>query len=272
LFAIPILTTFEQSVPESQFESALSGLYYREHLARSIEDGRLDLGDVVLVPNLFRLNDLYAMPLSVVRELGIALRTGAKSKGPQWHRCFAQTRSFKRSTAFLRFLVGQRKLLEHEEMAATEDGLCEQLQDVTSRAIKRYLRLPCRVEAFYMRSFYEGLYSGMWRYQERRLDQLAHASCAQERRRRGLEARVMTYGRGHGFEMWIGFFAGNEAIGGHAYRLSSRPNEDLKGCVSRITSRLDAAGIRTNALTDTVCEEGQRGRRKFEPSILTIPI
>ena len=117
--------------------------------------------------------------------------------------------------------------------------------------------------------------AGMWLYQEKRLDQLARASCAQTRRKKSLEARVVTYGRRHRFEMWVGFFAGNEAIGGHAYRLSSRPSEDPSGCVSRITSRLEAAGIKTNALTEVVPKErrfGQRTGRTVEPSMVTIPI
>ena len=72
---------------------------------------------------------------------------------------------------------------------------------------------------------------------------------------KSLQARVVTYGRRRRFEMWIGFFAGSEAIGGHGYRLSSRPSGDPRRCVSRITSRLEAAGIKNNALTDLIPEE-----------------
>src|SRR5207253_4325228 len=136
------------------------------------------------------------------------------------------------------FLVVQRQLLEHEDCVAGQDELCERLQDLTSQAIKRYLGLPCRVQAIYVDSFHDGLYSGMWLYQERRLDQLARASCAQTRGKKSLEARVATCGGRHRFEVWVGFFRGNEAIGGHAYRLSSRPSEDPSRCMAQITSRL----------------------------------
>jgi hypothetical protein len=230
---------------------------------------------VVLLPKLFRRDDLNAMPLSIVRERGINLGTAAMSRGSEWHPSITQNGSFKRSTAFLRFLVGQRQLLEHEDSVAGQNGLCEQLQDLTTQAIKRYLRLPCRVEAIYMDSFHDGLYSGMWLYQERRLDQLARASCAQTGRAKILEARVVTYGRMHRFEMWVGFFAGNEAIGGHAYRLSSRPSEDPSGCVSRITSRLQAAGIKTNVLAGFVPEEmgfDIHTGRKRDLSMIALPI
>jgi hypothetical protein len=141
--------------------------------------------------------------------------------------------------------------------------------------MKRYLGLPCRVRAFYTGAFYEALYAGMWVYQETRLDQLARATCAQTRSNKGLEARIVTYGRRHRFEMWLGFFADNQAIGGHAYRLRSRPSEDRGGCVSRIASRLEAAGIKTNALTEAVTEErrfGARTGRKREPAMVTVSI
>jgi hypothetical protein len=276
LFAIPIITTFEQNVPESQFESALSGLYgLNDDLADSIKDGRLELAQIVLLPKLFRLDDLNAMPLSIVRERGINLGTAAMSWDSEWRTSITQNGSFKRSTAFLRFLVGQRQLLEHEDCVAGQDGLCERLQDLTAQAIKRYLGLPCRVQAIHMDSFHDGLYSGMWLYQEKRLDQLARASWALTRRKKSLQARVVTYGRRHRFEICVGFFAGNEAIGGHAYRMSSRPTEDPTRCVSRITSRLEAAGIKTNALSDLVPEEmgfGIQTERRLHLSMIATPI
>ena len=274
LFAVPIITTFEQNVPESQFESALSG-FNGQHLASSMKDGMLERADTVLVPKLLRLNDLDGMPLSLVRKRGIDLGTGAVSGRHEWHQSRACGGSFKRSTAFLRFLVGQRQLFDHEESDANEHALCAHLQVVTSRALRSYLRLPCRVQVYYVPSFYEGLYSGMWLYQETRLDQLARATCAQTRRNKRLEARVVTYGGRHRFEMWLGFFAGNQAVGGHAYRLASRPSEDLAGCVSRITNRLEAAGIKARALTAVVPEERRfnlRIGRTMEPSMITIPI
>src|ERR1700688_3453761 len=80
LFAIPIITTFDQNVPESQFESALIGL---KDLADSMKNGRLKLAQMVLLPKLFRLDDLNAVPLSIVRERGINLGTAAMSRGSE---------------------------------------------------------------------------------------------------------------------------------------------------------------------------------------------
>ena len=275
LFAIPIITTFEQKVPESQFESALSGLKGLKDLANSMKDGRLELAQMALLPKLFRLDDLSDMPLSILRERGINLGTAAMSRSSEWHPSITQEGSFKRSTAFLRFLVGQRQLLEHEDRVAGEGGSCERLQDLTTQIIRRYLGLPCRVQAIYMGSFHERLYSGMWLYQEKRLDQLARASRAQAQRKESLEARVMIHGREYRFEMRVGFFAGSEAIGGRAYRLRSRPSEDPHGCVSRISKRLAAAGVKTKAVTDFVPVEREFDLpigRKGAPWMIAIPI
>ena len=275
LFAIPIIATFEQNIPESQFESAISGIYGLKRLATKMKDGRFDPAQMTLLPKLFRLDDLNIMPLSIVRERGINFCTGAVNGGSEWHPSVTQMWGLKRSTAFLRFLVGQRQVFEHEDWIANEDGVCEHLHDITSEAIKRYLGLPCHVQAFCTGSFYEGLYAAMWVYKETRLDQLARATCAQTRRNERLEARVVTYGSRHRFEMWLGFFAGDQPIGGRAYRLRSRPSEDPGGCVSRITSRLEAAGIKANALTEVVPKErrfGQRIGRTVSPSMVTIPI
>jgi hypothetical protein len=183
LFAIPIITTF-QNVPESQFESALNGLNGLKNLATKIKGGRLELAKMALMPKLFRLDDLTTMPLSIVRELGINFGMTALNGGSEWHPSITQKRSLKRSTAFLRFLVGQRQLFEHEDSVANECGVSERLQGLTSEAIKRYLGLPCRVQALAMGSFYEDLYAGMWLYQETRLDQLARASAHRREGRR----------------------------------------------------------------------------------------
>ena len=265
LFAIPIITTFEKNVPESQFESALSGLKGLKDLADSMKVGRLELAQTVLLPQLFRLDHLNAIPLSIVRELGINFGTAAANRASEWHPFVTQKGSFKRSTAFLRFAVGQRQLTEHEDWGAGEGGLCERLEKLTTKAIKRYLGPPCRVQATFMGSFHEGLYSGMWLYQEQRLDQLARASRAQAQRKESLEARVVIHGPEYRFEMRVGFFAGGEAIGGHAYRLRSRPGEDPRGCVSRISKRLEAAGVKTKAVADFI-------GRKGAPPMVAIPI
>ena len=273
LFAIPIIAAFEQNVPASQFEGALSGPSGSKDLANIVGASRLELAQVALIPKLFRLDELAATPLSVVRKAGISIGTAAASRASIELPFVKHKAGFKRSTAFLRYLVGQRPRSEHERW--TTRGLCERLEGLTKQAIRRELGVPCQVHAAYTGRFHEALYSGMWLYQEKRLDQIARASRAQARSEDGMEAMVVAHGHRQRFEMRVGFFEGNEAIGGRAYRLRSRPSEDPSGCVSRVTRRLALAGIKTNALADLVPEErgfGLHGGRKTEPLMITIPI
>ena len=275
LFAIPIITAFEQNVPASQFEAALSGPNGSKDLANIVRESRLELAQVVLIPKLFGLDDLKAMPLSAVRKAGISLGTAVVGRAGKGLPFITQRGSLKRSTAFLRYLVGQRPRLEHEDWAAGKGGLCERLQDLTKQAVRRDLGLPCQVQAVYTGSFHGALYSGMWLYQEKRLDQIARASRVRARCKMSIEAEVVTHGRRQRFEIRVAFFDGSETIGGRAYRLSSRPSEDPSACVSRITRRLALAGVKTNALAHLVPEErgfGLRSGRKVEPLMITIPI
>ncbi len=166
-------------------------------------------------------------------------------------------------------------MTEHEDWGAGEDELCKRLENLTTNAIKGYLGPSCRVQVTCMGLFHEGLYSGMWLYQEQRLDQLARASRAQTQRKESLEAHLVIHGREYRFEMRVGFFAGGEALGGHAYRLRSRPGEDPHGCVSRISKRLEAAGVKTKAVADFIAEEREFDLpigRKGAPPMIAIPI
>ena len=270
LFAIPIVAAFEQSVPATQFEAALSAANGSNDLVNVARDSQ-----AMLIPKRFRLEELMAAPLSVVRKAGLRLGTAAVSRGGNGFPFVTQVGSFKRSTAFVHCIVGQRQLFQHRDWSVAEGGLCERLQDLTKEAVKRYLGLPCQVQASYTGSFHEALYTGMWLYQEKRLDQLARTSRAEAGTGKNMEARVVTHGCRLRFEMRVGFFAGDEAIGGHAYRLTSRPSEDPSRSVSRITRRLEVAGIRTNALADFVPEErgfDLPGGRKVETLMITLPI
>jgi hypothetical protein len=104
LFAIPIIATFEENVPESQFESAVDGFNGLRGLATDLKD--TTLSRMTLLPKLFRLDELNVMPWSLVREVGINFGTGAINGRRQCHPSITQTWSFKRSTSFLRLLGG----------------------------------------------------------------------------------------------------------------------------------------------------------------------
>ena len=273
LFAIPIITAFDEDVPASQFEAALSGLNAPKTLTYIAGEGPWDLRLIVLLPELFRLEELQAVAPSLVRRLCVSLGTAGVTRAVTPHPLVRQTASYKRSTAFLRYLIGQRRLSQRHR-GLDEAQLCAALQDRTKQAIARYLGLACQVQAC-MGSFHDALYSGMWRYQEKRLDQLGRESRAQTPRENTVEARVVvSRGQAHTFELRVEFFAGTEPIRGRAYRLSARPGEAASECVTRITRRLAAAGVRTKAVTEFISDEpgfGMRRRRNVAPMI-RIPI
>ena len=275
LFAIPIITTFDQNVPESQFETALSSLDDLKDLARRSEKRQARACTDGTAAEAVPLGRPQHHAVVHGAKAWDPTRHGCGSPDSEWHSSMTRTRSLKRSAVFLRFLVGQRPTLGPDDGATGEAELCERLGNLTKQAIKHCLGLPCHVRAVHLGSFHETLYSGMWLYQETRLDQLARASYAQTRRNKRPQARVVTYGRGYRFEIWVGFFAGNTVIGGHVYRLGSRPNEDPRLCVARIASRLEAAGVKTIVVTNLIPEEmgigiQTDGRRDF--SMIAIPI
>jgi hypothetical protein len=241
LFVIPIVTAFEKTVPESQFESALGEVdAWATLLAK--RDG-FDFASLVVLPKFFRLEELDAMPLSMVRERAIVLAKASTRGGNGWSAPTMQTGSFKRATAFLRYIVGQR--CRSQDSVTHDQSLSTSLGELTSRAINRCLQLPCRVEVLAMQSFYQGMQSGEWIYQRTRLDQLSRVG-----RSKDLEARLVIKERRGRFELWIGFFVGDEAVDGRTYWLSAKPSEDPTGYVSRVSERLEANGIKVKVVTD----------------------
>ena len=274
LVAIPIITAFDEDVPASQFEAALSRLDASNGLADVIGDSASSLPTVMLLPKLFRLDELQAMPPSLVRRACVSLIacdvTGAIT-ALLFDRHMA---SHKRSAAFLRYLIGRQQTFQQRD-GANKGQLCASLQNLLKREIKRYLGLACRVEVIDTGSFHEALYSGMWRYQDQRLDQIIRASRARASRGSSVEARLLSHGELHPIALRIEFFAGDQPIGGHGYRLTARPSEAANECVTRITRRLAIAGVRTRALMDIETDEpvcGTRRRRAIATSMIAIPI
>lgn len=274
LFAIPVLTTFEEDVPESQFETALGGITMSEEPPEVFVDQRLDFGRTMLAPTLLRLEELGAMPLSVVRAHATAIGKSPISQRTAWHLSIMPQGGLKRSPAFLRFVVGAR-LMERRDRLEDEPRLRERLEDRIARAFKRYLRSPCRVQVSRLSPFHEGLYSGMWLYQAKRLDQLTRASGAQARGKQMPEAHLLIHGPKYRFEMVLSFFVERDGVDGRAYRLRSRPAEDRQACVARIGRLLEAAGINALTVTEFPADEytiSPRVERNQAHRTIAIPI
>ena len=274
LVAIPIIVAFEEDVPATQFDAALSTLDTSNGLAHVIGNGSPDLPPTMLLPRLFRLDELLSMPPSLVRRACVSLVAADVARAIASRPFDREKASCKRSAAFLRYLIGRRRTLQ-QYRGLNRARLCASLQNLVRREIERTLGLACRVQVIDTGSFYEALYSGMWRYQEQRVDQLARASRLRTPRGSSVEARLLSHGQTHPVELRIEFFAGGQPIGGHGYWLSARPSDAANECITRVTRRLAVAGVKTRALTDIRTDEpacGTRRRRRIAPSMIAIPL
>ena len=248
LFTIPILTAFEESIPESQFETALGRFKALVDLPEGFANHRFEPNRTVLLPTLFRFEELSAMPLSVVRTHATTFGTSSMRQGVPWHCSIAQESDFKRSPAFLRFAVGQR-VIDHRRGLAVGPAFCRLLAEHVGKSVKRYLKSTCRVKVNRPMPFHQGLYSGMWLYQAQRLNQLARASRTLMRGNPLPEAALVIQGPKYGFELLLTFVAAGDAVGGRAYRLRSRPAENPQGCIARVSKQLKTVGINVVRIT-----------------------
>lgn len=151
---------------------------------------------------------------------------------------------FKRSTVFLRYLVGSQGV-GGDGYRLGSPKICSKLQEVTARVLERRLGRKCMVDAVYTGSFRESVYSGMWRYQVEQLDcisQHVRNSAGQKNR---LSAKVALQGQRDQFVLRVGFFSSGQPIIGRSYLLRSRPSEDAIRCLCRVKSRIEAADICT---------------------------
>lgn len=246
LFAVPILTAFEESVPESQFETALGGFKAVPDLPEIFADHRV--GRAVLAPRLVRFEELSTLPLSVLRTHATTFGTSSVSQGAPWHWPMVTKSDFKRSAAFLRFVVGQR-VVGHQDGLAAAPAFCRRLAEHVGTHVKRYLRSPCRVQVNRPMPFHQGLYSGMWLYQAERLDHLARLSWLHAHGKQAPEADLEIHGPKYCFELLLTFVVGGDAVGCRAYRLRSRPAENPQACVARVSKQLRTVGINVVRIT-----------------------
>ena len=275
LFVVPVITSFGEGVPVSQFKAALQGLNGSMELTNYVNGRQTGAGHVMLLPQMFRLDDLKGLSLSAVRKGTIALGNTNGSAEIEQHPFIKRSGSFKRSTEFLRYLVGRHVVTGASVIGCRRRRTGTRIQTLTKQTLERRIGLRCTVDAVYTGSFHDSLYTGMWRYQERRLDQVSHHTRNSTGDKNILEAKIVTHGHRDSFDIRVGFFSNGETIGGRSYLLGSRPGEDAGRCLGRVISRIEATGIRTTACETFVPLEtgfALGKKRSAEPSMIAIPI
>jgi hypothetical protein len=193
---------------------------------------------------MFSFDQLMLMPTAMLKEVVLQPVAGQEvlAKINQYGVNFG----FKRSTTFLRYLVGFARI-----RSITPEGIaafCARLERNVMSSISRYIGQVCGV-SLSLGVFRDSLYVGMWRYQMSRLVKLSQ--CAISEQCHGLHAGVAIRPdeqRG----LRVGFFSEKSLIGGRDYLLLARPTENPLRCIERVRKKIEESGIRTVVLDHDV--------------------
>lgn len=250
LFIVAIVLVFEDEIPATQVDPLLRQILpsqsIRSQIAAAVR-GRDDDG-ISLLGEVFELDALARLPLSVIHRAAVAMSEG-DLKLVRHVLGAGVERPPRRSGAFVRFLVGQRT--DFGVKATTG----EQALRLPARRIAETMRgridVPVRVSACVDGIFFDGLFAGMWRYQDARLCQVARR--AVERVGGGtLSARVETFGSAS--SRGVGLSLHRERIEGSLCRcrIAGRPGAPMDETLQRVVGALRRAGI--TAIEQVRCE------------------
>ena len=264
LIAIPIIASFNEMVPTSHIETALCDFDCAGNCANYLAEVGGYKGQPKFFPQLFLFDQLIAVPISAVKKEVISSHAEIDNakKWPSWA---SGEQSFKRSSAFLRYLVGCQGT-EETQSRNGQRRFCAMFEETMTRMLERRIGRTCEVDIIYTGSFFESLYTGMWRYQMKRLDYLIWHVWNSTVHKRSLCAKVNLQRHRRQFGFQVSFFRGDRPVDGHGYLFRTRPAEDTMRCLQRVKSRIEASGIYT-----IVDDGGTRGA-KSAPLQLAVPV
>ena len=263
LFTVPIVVAFTQEVPESQFENAIQPLGRARDLLGMLRVRCLQPTPTALLPQLFRPDHLSRLAFSPLRALALGLTSSTASALPPLS--YTGETTYKRSTAFLRYIVGHRILIDGHPTDTPR--VSPGLQEIVRHCVQEQLHTACDVTALYDGSFYSALYDGMWLYQDRRLDHLILHALSQARHTDRLSARIAPASTLPSSPVKLSFVRNQRRLGGHTFLISTRPGDSYRASARRIQTRLTAAGIPT----DDVPTARPSGLRRMRPPTRAVP-
>ncbi len=257
LFAIPVLVEFPCDVPESLVDTALSSIDWATDALPDLQVVMPPDDSLHLIARFHRFDELLAIPLSALRKAGHSLATHAAQETLVRYPFTTVDVPLRNAPTFLRFLVGQRKTTGTGPASMPELG---RLGSSLQQALCNRFDARCRVIVRRGGGFHDALYTGMWEYQERRLEQIA-TEVAQDSNGYPLTAAVLTCPRQPTNTVTeLRFFAGKNVLGRVGYRLYTRPVENMDRCVGRIGSVIRQAGIRN---VDCVKPNNDDGNKNY---------
>ena len=169
LFAIPMVATFAESIPETQWRTALD-----DDLISCFADGLPGCGTgsdrIVLARGLFDFEQLSSLPLSLVRAC--ATTTGSSLWGALPDDTVGEGAPLRRSTTFLCFAWGRRtRQLARGHANALQDS--NRLALALANRLQRQLGPACRVQVGDPRPFHRSLREGLWCWRRPKIDPLS---------------------------------------------------------------------------------------------------
>jgi len=242
LFVIPIIVRFEDTVPESHFEKALHQVTWDSTAKLRFGLHYLGSGGVTVWPGFYWFDDLRDFPQSYVLKRLQSLAGFGIAPSDRNQLFPPKNRSLKRSTAFLRYLVGQCHRPLYEPEAPTTRS-CEGLGQAIKAHIEQYIGRSCKVLAFYTGSFIQPLYTGVWRYQSIRLEDIVRSMSVDNHYANKIEATIAAIALQDEQHIRVSFSIDGNPLGGRAYLLETRPGENLRRCVRRVGELLEAEGL-----------------------------
>lgn len=254
LFTVPILMEFNKDIPESQVESTLSNIERSWNSTENWIDRSHNVERTVILPALFKFNDLARIPLSLIRKGTINLALKGNRGGACSHPFIRRNGTLRRSRTFLRYLVGGHVFREHHPDKDTGKKFCVRLEHMLKSALERDTRLDCSVNVSYTGSFHEPLYTNMWLYQIRRLDQIATAVRSKKINGDSSKVVISLHGNRCNFDLKVAFYEGGNLLDERKYLLHTRPAENGDRCTTRIVSQMEAIGMMATCKEETTSQ------------------
>jgi hypothetical protein len=256
LFCVPILLTFREEIAESQLDFVL-GVASKHIGLQAQMDAELHnngLIPFVVLGDLFPMSGIRRVALEQVQNavqvrsaLDLRAVTSSWSRNPET--------PMRQSAAFLFYVVGlhagPRSQHSYDRDGATCDGLAASI----SRFVRDAIGWVEVIQARLFRGFFDGLFEGIWMYQDARLSQVA-ARARQSAAFAEVSARIeVEAGRDtHGIVLQL-YSDASTGPPNDRFRLIGRPGDDPSVSVARIESVLKNAGLTRITLTKVVSRQ-----------------
>jgi hypothetical protein len=229
--AIPVILSFDRVIPVSQLDAV-----WQDAAA-----SRFIVGvpaEWVLFPQLYEFDQLKEIAPDKLKQALLRLVSDVNQELAVNSMRASGT---KRSTVFLRYLVGCRRIRAGRQDADLP-GFCLRLQREIGQLFRQHLGPACIVESLEVGLFVEALYVGLWRYQMKRLVGLCQHAVTEWKR--DVYAKVQTVGDDQ-LELRVGIFYGDRLIDGHDYLLRTRPGESQRRCLKRVREKIEESGVKS---------------------------